>query len=155
LETLKYLKHQTDVWLEITTLLIPGRNDSNDEIRAEAQWIAKELGDNVPLHFTAFHPDYKMTDVPPTPPSTLARAREIALEEGLQYVYTGNVHDADGATTYCPACRAPLIVRDWHDIECYRLNRGGTCPDCFAPIAGRFQQFERQFGRRRIPIRIA
>jgi pyruvate formate lyase activating enzyme len=154
LETLKYLKHETDVWLEITTLLIPGRNDSNDEIRAEAQWIAKELGSDVPLHFTAFHPDYKMTDVPPTPSSTLARARAIALAEGLQYVYTGNVHDADGATTYCPACRTPLIVRDWHDIESYRLAHGGTCPDCFATIAGRFQQFDRQFGRRRIPIRI-
>jgi pyruvate formate lyase activating enzyme len=155
LETLKYLKRETDVWLEITTLLIPDRNDSNAEIRAEAQWIAKELGDDVPLHFTAFHPDYKMTDVPPTPPSTLSRAREIALEEGLQYVYTGNVHDADGATTYCPACRSPLIVRDWHSIESYRLTQRGTCPDCFAPIAGRFEQFDRQFGRRRIPIRIA
>ncbi|WP_459571645.1 AmmeMemoRadiSam system radical SAM enzyme [Cupriavidus sp. 8B] len=154
LETLKYLKHETDVWLEVTTLLIPGKNDSNDEIRAEVQWIAKELGSDVPLHFTAFHPDYKMTDVPPTPSPTLARAREIALAEGLQYVYTGNVHDADGATTYCPACHTPLIVRDWHDIEDYRLTHAGTCPDCFATIAGRFEQFDRQFGRRRIPIRI-
>ena len=154
LETLKYLKHETDVWLEVTTLLIPGKNDSNDEIRAEVQWIAKELGSDVPLHFTAFHPDYKMTDVPPTPSPTLARAREIALAEGLQYVYTGNVHDAEGATTYCPACHTPLIVRDWHDIEDYRLTHAGTCPDCFATIAGRFEQFDRQFGRRRIPIRI-
>ncbi|HYD63807.1 MAG TPA: AmmeMemoRadiSam system radical SAM enzyme [Noviherbaspirillum sp.] len=154
LETLQYLKHETGVWLEITTLLIPGKNDSSDEIRAEAQWIAKELGNDVPLHFTAFHPDYKMTDVPPTPTSTLSRAREIALGEGLRYVYTGNVHDTGGATTYCPACRSPLIVRDWHDIERYRLTREGECPDCRAPIAGRFGQFERQFGRRRIPIRI-
>jgi pyruvate formate lyase activating enzyme len=154
LDTLKYLKHETGVWLEITTLLIPGRNDSDDEIHAEAQWIAQELGEDVPLHFTAFHPDYKMTDVPPTPPSTLARAREIALDEGMQYVYTGNVHDADGGTTCCPACRAPLIVRDWHDIEYYRLTREGMCPDCAAPIAGRFEQFDRQFGRRRIPIRV-
>lgn len=154
LETLTYLKHETAVWLEITTLLIPGKNDSDDEIRAEAQWIAQELGRDVPLHFTAFHPDYKMTEVPPTPPATLTRARAIALSEGLRYVYTGNVHDAEGATTYCPACRTPLIVRDWHDVEHYRLTRSGTCPECLAPIAGRFEQFDRQFGRRRIPIRI-
>ncbi|WP_024303221.1 AmmeMemoRadiSam system radical SAM enzyme [Pseudogulbenkiania sp. MAI-1] len=154
LETLSYLKHETAVWLEITTLLIPGKNDSDEEISAEARWIAQELGRDVPLHFTAFHPDYKMTDVPPTPPATLSRARAIALSEGLQYVYTGNVHDAEGATTYCPSCHAPLIVRDWHEIERYRLNRGGACPECLAPIAGRFEQFDRQFGRRRIPIRI-
>lgn len=154
LETLTYLKRETNVWLEITTLLIPGKNDSDSEIRAETQWIAKELGDDVPLHFTAFHPDYKMTDVPATSPSILSRARTIALEEGLHYVYTGNVHDTDGATTYCPACCAPLIVRDWYDIESYRLTPEGRCPDCFTPIAGRFEQFGRQFGRRRIPIHI-
>ncbi|MDN0084219.1 AmmeMemoRadiSam system radical SAM enzyme [Crenobacter sp. SG2305] len=154
LETLQYLKHETDVWLEITTLLIPGKNDSSDEIRAETQWIANELGRDVPLHFTAFHPDYKMSDVPPTPPSTLARARAIAISEGLRYVYTGNVHDTDGATTYCPVCRAPLIVRDWHDIEHYHLTQGGRCSECSTPIAGRFGRFDRQFGRRRIPIRI-
>lgn len=154
LETLQYLKHETDVWLEITTLLIPGKNDSNEEIRAEAQWIAKELGRDVPLHFTAFHPDYKMTDMPATPHSTLVRARNIALEEGLQYVYTGNVHDAEGATTCCPSCRAPLIKRDWHDVGSYRLTAEGRCPDCAAPVAGRFERFERQFGHHRIPIRI-
>ncbi|WP_316149170.1 AmmeMemoRadiSam system radical SAM enzyme [Cupriavidus sp. BIC8F] len=154
LETLRYLKHETDVWLEITTLLIPGKNDSDDEIRAEAQWIARELGPDVPLHFTGFHPDYKMRDVPPTPCSTLARARKHALAEGLHYVYTGNVHDTAGATTYCPVCRAQLIVRDWHAIESYRLTPTGTCPDCFTQIAGRFGSFERQFGRRRIPVHI-
>lgn len=154
LETLQYLRHETGVWLEITTLLIPGRNDSDDEIRAEAQWIAQELGNDVPLHFTAFHPDYKMMDVPATPPATLDRARRIALQEGLHYVYTGNVHDADGGTTYCPACRAPLIVRDWYELKCYRLTQDGACPDCSTPIAGRFEQFSGQFGRRRIPIHI-
>lgn len=154
LETLQYLRHDTDVWLEITTLLIPGRNDSDVEIRAEAQWIAKELGSDVPLHFTAFHPDYKMIDVPPTPFLTLSRARKIAIAQGLQYVYTGNVHDPDGATTYCPACRAPLIVRDWHNIESYRLTQPGNCPECSVTIAGRFGHFNRQFGRRRIPVRI-
>lgn len=154
LDTLLYLKHETKVWLEITTLLIPGKNDSDEEIRAEAQWIAKELGTDIPLHFTGFHPDYKMRDVPPTPFSTLARARKLAIEEGLRYVYTGNVHDTAGATTYCPACRAPLIVRDWHAIESYRLTPTGTCPDCFAAVAGCFGHFEHQFGRRRIPVHI-
>jgi len=152
LETLQYLKHETEVWFEITTLLIPGKNDGDDEIRAEAQWIARELGCDVPLHFTAFHPDYKMTDLPPTPPATLTRARKIALEEGLRYVYTGNVHDTEGATTYCPGCHAPLIVRDWHEVEACRLTPDGRCPDCAAPIAGRFEAFERPFGRRRIPV---
>jgi len=154
LETLQYLKHETDVWLEITTLLIPGKNDSDGEILAEARWIARELGTDVPLHFTAFHPDYRMLDVPPTPGATLSRARELAMEQGLRYVYTGNVHDPAGATTYCPTCRAPLIVRDWHMIESYRLTPAGTCPDCGTRIAGHFGTFERQFGRRRIPVRI-
>ncbi|MFS8977529.1 AmmeMemoRadiSam system radical SAM enzyme [Cupriavidus necator] len=154
LDTLLYLKHETKVWFEITTLLIPGKNDSDEEIRAESQWIAKELGTDIPLHFTGFHPDYKMRDVPPTPFSTLARARKLAIKEGLRYVYTGNVHDTEGATTYCPACHAPLIVRDWHAIESYRVTPTGTCPDCFTPVAGCFGHFEHQFGRRRIPVHI-
>src|SRR5205085_8696399 len=101
LDTLAYLKHETNCWFEITTLLIPGKNDSDDEIRAECQWIMKELGPDVPVHFTAFHPDYKMDDIPATPAATLTRARRIAIEEGLHYVYTGNVHDAAGGSTYC------------------------------------------------------
>ncbi|HYA20243.1 MAG TPA: AmmeMemoRadiSam system radical SAM enzyme [Burkholderiales bacterium] len=154
LDTLKYLKHETRVWFEITTLLIPGKNDSDDEIRKESQWIARELGLDVPLHFTAFHPDYKMTDLPPTPPATLSRARAIAQEEGLQYVYTGNVFDMDGGTTYCTACKAPLIVRDWHRIISYRVTQDGKCPACHTPLAGEFEQFTRQFGNRRIPVAI-
>ena len=106
----------------------------------------KELGPDVPLHFTAFHPDYKMTDVPPTPAATLTRARSIALDEGLHYVYTGNVHDAEGGTTYCPGCRTPLIVRDWYRIEDYRVTPEGTCPDCETVLPGRFESFSRQFG---------
>ncbi|TMH48360.1 MAG: AmmeMemoRadiSam system radical SAM enzyme, partial [Betaproteobacteria bacterium] len=102
LDTLVYLEHETEVWFEITTLLIPGRNDGDEEIDAECRWIAKELGLDVPLHFTAFHPDYKMTDIPPTPAATLTRARKIALGHGLRYVYTGNVHDPEGGSTYCP-----------------------------------------------------
>ncbi len=154
LDTLCYLKHETNVWFEITTLLIPGKNDSDQEIRSEAQWITRELGVDVPLHFTAFHPDYKMMDLPPTPPETLSRARAIAQQEGLQYVYTGNVFDTEGGTTYCTRCKTPLIVRDWHRILRYQVTQDGRCPDCATPLAGEFGQFTRPFGRRRIPIAI-
>ena len=154
LDTLVFLKHETDVWLEITTLLIPGRNDSDDEIAALSRWVARELGLDVPLHFTAFHPDYKLTDLPPTPASTLSRARRIAQAEGLRYVYTGNVHDREGGTTFCPSCRATLVVRDWHRILKYRITAEGACRECGAPIPGEFATFERAFGPRRIPIRL-
>ncbi|HET7597081.1 MAG TPA: AmmeMemoRadiSam system radical SAM enzyme [Burkholderiales bacterium] len=152
LDTLVYLRHETKVWFEITTLLIPGRNDSSEEIGAECQWIRRELGPDVPLHFTAFHPDYKMTDLPGTPPATLSRARAIALGEGLHYVYTGNVHDPEGGTTYCPGCRAPLIVRDWYRIERQTVTPEGRCPGCGQAIAGRFEGHRDPFGRRRIPV---
>jgi pyruvate formate lyase activating enzyme len=152
LDTLAYLKHETDVWFEITTLLIPGKNDSDEELRAECQWIAKELGPDVPVHFTAFHPDHKMTDIPPTPPATLTRARRIAIDEGLRYVYTGNVHDLAGGSTYCSGCAQPLIVRDWHRIEDYAVTPEGTCAHCGTVLPGRFETFRRQFGRRRIPL---
>ena len=115
-------------------------------------WIVKELGTDVPLHFTAFHPDYKMPDIPATPAETLSRARHIALAAGLKYVYTGNVHDSDGGTTNCPDCNHPLIVRDWHLISDYQLTEHGTCPHCGATVAGHFGKFEKQFGRRRIPV---
>jgi pyruvate formate lyase activating enzyme len=154
LDTLVYLKHETEVWFEITTLLIPGWNDSEEEIRAESKWIMKELGPDVPLHFTAFHPDFKMMDTPPTPPATLTRARRIALEEGLHYVYTGNVYDTEGGTTYCPGCRKPLIVRDWYAILDYRVTPEGKCPDCGTAIAGHYEEFTRAFGRRRVPVQI-
>jgi len=154
LETLVYLKHETDVWFEITTLLIPGKNDSAEEITAECAWIARELGPDVPVHFTAFHPDFKMTDIEPTSAATLQRARRIALDAGLNYVYTGNVHDAEGGTTYCPSCRAPLIVRDWYQIRSYELTPDGKCPHCSSRVAGVFDTFHGQFGRRRIPVAI-
>jgi pyruvate formate lyase activating enzyme len=154
LDTLVYLKHETDVWFEITTLLIPGHNDSDAEVTALSQWVMKELGPDVPLHFTAFHPDFKMMDVPATPPQTLTRARQIARAEGLHYVYTGNVYDTEGGTTYCPSCQSALIVRDWHDILDYRLAPEGACPDCGTRIAGHFGGFGEQFGRQRIPVRI-
>jgi pyruvate formate lyase activating enzyme len=152
LDTLAYLKHETNVWFEITTLLIPGKNDSTEELQAECQWIMKELGPDVPVHFTAFHPDHKMTDIPPTPASTLTRARRIATDAGLHYVYTGNVHDRAGGSTYCSGCSKPLIVRDWHRIESYDVTAEGTCRHCSAELPGRFESFRKQFGRRRIPL---
>ena len=155
LDTLVYLKHETKVWLEITTLLIPGHNDSDEEITALCRWIRQQLGAEVPLHFSAFHPDHKMLDVPATPPATLVRARRRALLEGLHYVYTGNVHNVEGDTTFCPHCAAPLIVRDWYLIKEYRLRADGHCPECGSLIAGCFAARAGHFGRQRIPITIA
>ena len=152
LDTLKYLRHETGVWFEITTLLIPGKNDSDEELYRLSKWVANELGADVPLHFTAFHPDYKLDDLPPTPPATLTRARNIALGEGLRYVYTGNVHDSQGGTTGCPGCGSALVIRDWHRILVYRISADGHCTNCGAPVAGRFGRFEKPFGPRRIPI---
>ena len=155
LDTLVYLRHETDVWFEITTLLIPGKNDSDTEIEAESKWISRELGPDVPLHFTAFHPDYKMLDTAPTPASTLTRARKIALAEGLHYVYTGNVHDREGGTTFCPGCGKPVIVRDWYEILSYAVTADGRCRHCAAPLPGRYAAFERPWGRKRVPVHIA
>ncbi len=154
LDTLKYLVHETSCWTELTTLLIPGKNDSDDELRRMCAWIAAELNPEVPLHFTAFHPDYKLDEVPATPGSTLKRARRIAQEEGLKYVYTGNVHDTEGGTTFCPQCHATLIVRDWHRILRYEVTDDGRCPHCAAHIAGRFGAYDGSFGARRIPVRL-
>jgi pyruvate formate lyase activating enzyme len=154
LDTLVYLKHETSVWFEITTLLIPGHNDSDEELTAMSRWIVRELGPDVPLHFTAFHPDHKMPDVPATPAATLIRARKIAMDHGLHYVYTGNVRHAEGDTTFCPHCQTALIERDWHRIANYRLTPDGRCPECGGAIAGRFAEQAGNFGRRRIPIAI-
>jgi pyruvate formate lyase activating enzyme len=138
LETLEYLAKETKVWTEVTNLLIPGENDAPEETRALAAWIRDHMGVDVPLHLTAFHPDYKMTDLPPTPPSTLTRAREIAKAEGLRYVYTGNVHDPAGQTTFCPGCGTAVIARDWHDVRAVALD-GSACARCGTAIAGRFE----------------
>lgn len=154
LDTLKYLKKETKVWVEITTLLIPGLNDSAHEISAMSKWIAEELGVDVPLHFSAFHPDYKMTGIPGTPAETLVQARQIALDAGLLYVYTGNIHYSKGDTTCCPACGNVLIVRDWYEIKQYHVTPDGHCPNCNAQIAGCFEKFAGQFGRQRIPVAI-
>lgn len=155
LDTLAYVHHDTACWLEITTLLIPGYNDSDTEIKSLSAWLAQELGPAVPLHFTAFHPDWKMSQVPPTPPTTLTRARQIARDAGLHYVYTGNVHDPDGGTTHCPRCQHAVIARDWYQIERYDLTEGGNCPQCGAAIAGRFGTFAKPFGSRRVPVHLA
>jgi len=157
LDTLKYLRHETDVWFEITTLLIPGENDSDGELDAMTAWIAEHLGPDVPLHFSAFHPDWKMMDKPDTPPATLTRARGIAMKNGLHYVYTGNVHDKAGGSTYCPSCGEALIGRDWYQLSDWRIrmggNREGRCGKCGEPIAGVFDGPPGNWGRKRVPVR--
>ena len=143
------------MWFELTTLLIPGHNDSEGEVERLATWVRERLGPEVPLHFTAFHPDFKMTQLPPTPPATLTRSRDIARRAGLHHVYTGNVHDPAGGTTLCSQCGAALIVRDWYEILEDRLTPEGRCPDCGHALPGRFGGPRAQpFGARRIPVRI-
>jgi pyruvate formate lyase activating enzyme len=154
LDTLKYLKHETDVWVEITTLLIPGHNDSDQELNDLSQWVVKELGPDVPLHFTAFHPDYKMMDVPSTPPETLTRARKIAMDKGVRYAYTGNVHDAEGGSTYCHSCGNKLIGRDWYVLSDWNLTAEGKCNKCGTECAGVFEEKPGTWGSRRMPIRL-
>jgi pyruvate formate lyase activating enzyme len=154
LDTLVWLHHESEVWVEITTLLIPGQNDSDPEVDALARWVARELGPDVPLHFTAFHPDFKMRDIAGTPPATLRRARDIARAAGLHFVYTGNVHDPEGGTTYCAGCGKALIVRDWYEILDYALTPQGTCPDCGTALPGRFAAAAEHFGARRVPVSI-
>jgi pyruvate formate lyase activating enzyme len=155
LETLLYLRHETDVWLEITNLLIPGLNDSDAEIDAMTRWVAGQLGPDVPVHFTAFHPDFKMRDRPPTPPATLARARRIAMDNGVRYAYTGNVQDPAGQSTRCHQCGALLIERSWYRLGGWRLTGDGRCVRCDTPLAGVFDGPPGTWGPRRLPVRIA
>ncbi len=155
LETLKYIKHETNTWLEITTLLIPDENDGNEELDLMTRWIFDNLGSDVPLHFSAFHPDFKMMDKPRTPPATLTRARQIALDNGLHYVFTGNVHDPKGSSTYCPGCGSLLIERDWYQLGQYSVDHLGHCPYCGTLIPGLFTDHRENFGCQRIPVRIA
>jgi pyruvate formate lyase activating enzyme len=163
LDTLKYLRHETNVWFEVTTLLIPGENDSDAELHRAAEWFMENLGPNVPWHFTAFHPDFKMLDKPHTSAATLIRAREIARSKGLHYVYTGNVHDRDGGSTWCPGCGELLIERDWYELGEWNLEPNsqtglsaslGRCRSCGHEIAGVFEGERGDWGARRVPVRL-
>ena len=155
LDTLRYLKHETRVWFELTTLLIPGENDSDQELDAMTRWVVEELGPEVPMHFTAFHPDWKLRDRPPTPGATLTRARKIAIGNGVRYAYTGNVHDAAGGSTYCHQCGELLIGRDWYVLSGWNLDADGNCKFCGAPCAGVFDPAPGTWGARRQPVRLS
>jgi pyruvate formate lyase activating enzyme len=152
LETLEYLRHETDVWFEITNLLIPGLNDSSDEIDAMTRWVVDRLGPDVPMHFTAFHPDWKMRDRPPTPPQTLILARRVAMANGIRYAYTGNVHDVEGGSTYCHACGELLVERDWYRLVAWNVTDDGRCVRCGAVCAGVFEGRPGAWGPRRLPV---
>jgi pyruvate formate lyase activating enzyme len=154
LETLEYLKHETKTWLEITTLLIPGENDGPAEIERLSQWVVERLGPDVPLHFTAFHPDHRMLDKPPTPPETLFAARRIAMQTGVRYAYVGNVHDTARQSTYCHHCGERVIERDWHTLGRWGLDAHGRCAACGTPVAGVFDATPGRWSGRR-PVRLA
>jgi pyruvate formate lyase activating enzyme len=155
LETLEYIRQETDTWLELTTLLIPGENDSDAELDEMTAWVVEHLGPDVPMHFTAFHPDWKMREIPSTPVATLTRARRIARRNGVHYAYTGNVHDTQGGSTWCPSCDALLIERDWYRLGAWGLDGSGCCRQCHTPVAGHFGAAPGQFGAQRIPVRLA
>jgi pyruvate formate lyase activating enzyme len=152
LETLLYLKHETDVWFETTTLLIPGENDSDRELDEMTRWVADRLGPDVPMHFTAFHPDWRMNDKPATEAATLTRARQIALANGLRYVYTGNVHDEEGGSTYCHSCGQKLIGRNWYTLTAWHLDATGACKECGTTCAGLFDARPGEWGARRVAV---
>ena len=152
-DTLRYIKHETDVWLELTTLIIPGENDSEEELNSLCAWVAEDLGLDVPIHFTAFHPDWKMRDTPQTPTMTLLQAQQIAQQHGIHYAYVGNVQTADGANTHCPNCNSVVIGRQDYSITAWNLV-DGTCHQCHQPIAGYFDDTHGNWGSRRQPVRI-
>jgi len=152
LDTLQYLKHETDVWFEITNLLIPGTNDADEEIDAMTRWVVERLGPDVPMHFTAFHPDFKMMDLPHTSAETLTRARRIAIENGVRYAYTGNVHDTDGGSTLCHDCGQQLVERDWYRLGAWNLTADGRCTACGEPCPGVFDGPPGDWGPRRLPV---
>jgi pyruvate formate lyase activating enzyme len=154
LETLEYLHRDTQVWLEVTSLLIPGQNDDEKQLHWAADWFAEHLGPDVPWHFTAFHPDFKMLDTPPTPHATLARARAIALSKGLRYVYVGNVSDPVGSATRCPQCQLIVIARDGYEIRACNLQ-GGCCRFCDCALPGVFEDRPGNWGGRRVGVRLA
>ncbi len=146
LDTLRRLRHETGVWFEITNLLIPTLNDQQPEVQRLCAWILENLGEDVPVHFSAFHPDFKFLDKPSTPAATLHRARALAMHMGLKFVYEGNIHSEAGSTI-CPGCRRTIIRRSWHSVT-GNLVREGKCTQCGAQIAGVFslQQAEARRG---------
>ena len=152
LDTLLYVKRETQVWLEITTLLIPGLNDSDAEIEKMTQWVVENLGPDVPWHFTAFHPDWRMRDIPATPSETLSRARAIALKNGMRYAFTGNVHDPAGQATYCHNCQTLLIGRDRYEITAWHLTPEGKCDKCGIACSGVFSYTPGTWGSKRMPV---
>jgi len=154
LDTLKYVKHETDCWFETTTLIIPGENDSADEIEEMTQWVVAELGPDVPMHFSAFHPDWKMMDIPPTPPETLTMARDIAIKNGVRYAYVGNIHNFEADSTYCHNCGDLIIGRDWYELSTWKLDDTGHCKNCGTPCAGVFDGPPGTWGRQRKPVRL-
>ena len=153
-ETAAYIKHETECWLELTTLLIPGENDGEAEIDAMTSWVVETLGPDVPMHFTAFHPDWKMLDKPATPAATLTMARRTAIRNGVRYAFTGNTHDKPGASTYCHGCGATLIGRDWYQLSDWGLSDDGHCLACGERCAGVFDGPPGNWGRRRRPVRL-
>ncbi len=155
LETLEYLKHETDVWFETTTLLIPGENDSEQELEAMTQWVVEKLGPDVPMHFSAFHPSWKMMDIPATPKSTLLKARDIARKNGVRHAYVGNVHDPESDSSYCHHCGKLVIGRDWYQLTAWNLTADGACPDCATPCAGVFEAHPGSWGPRYQRVRLA
>jgi pyruvate formate lyase activating enzyme len=154
LDTLRYIRHETDVWLELTTLLIPEENDSTAELEAMTEWVVEHLGPDVPMHFTAFHPDWKMTHRPSTPLATLTRAREIALRAGVRYPYIGNLRDRTGASTRCHGCDAILIGRDGYRLLEWNLTEAGACRCCGTQAAGVFEARPGDWGDLRLPVRL-
>jgi len=154
LETLQFIKQETDAWLELTTLLIPGENDSDRELDELTGWVVEHLGPDVPLHFSAFHPDWKIRDIEPTPASTLTRARNIAIANGVRYAYTGNVHDPAGSSTFCHACGELLIERDWYRLGHWGLDSHGCCAACGTALPGHFDPLPGAFGNSRMPVRL-
>ena len=153
LDTLLYLKNETDVWFELTTLLIPGENDSEEEINEMTLWVRKNLGSGIPMHFSAFHPDFKMTDKGRTPLSTLLKACDIARQNGIEHVYAGNVHNPENDTTYCSKCGETLIGRDWYVLTKWNLE-DGRCPSCGEVCSGRFEASPGKWGSKRLPVKI-
>jgi pyruvate formate lyase activating enzyme len=154
LESIEYAVHETDAWVELTTLLIPGLNDTDAELDEMTRWVVDHVGPDVPMHFTAFHPDYRMTDRPSTPPATLRRAREIALGNGVRHAYTGNVRDRDGQSTACPGCGTVVIERSGYTIGRYHLDDEGRCRSCDTRVAGVFDGPAGDWGTTRVPVRL-